>query len=67
VEHVCLLDACPDTNFGMQDGDTALTLASESGHVDIVKVLLKYNAKVDAKNIVSVHALSIHPLAAKAQ
>lgn len=35
------------------DMTTPLWIASQMGHVDIVKILLKYNANVDAERIVS--------------
>ncbi len=34
----------------MQDGDTALTLAANKGHLDIVKQLLQHGARVDLQD-----------------
>jgi uncharacterized protein len=39
------------------DGDTALALAAERGHIELVKVLLKNGADVNAKNLNGVTAL----------
>jgi ankyrin repeat protein len=43
------------TPIDIQDGETALILASEIGRVDVVKVLLEAKADVYAKNVVSLH------------
>ena len=43
---------CGDTlcSFVTQDGWTALMLASNSGHTDVVQLLLSSGAKVDLQN-----------------
>ena len=40
----------PFVSFLPQDGWTALMLASDSGHTDIVQLLLSSGAKVDLQN-----------------
>ena len=40
----------PLSHFVLQDGWTALMLASDSGHTDIVQLLLSSGAKVDLQN-----------------
>ena len=37
----------------LQDGVTALHLATLEGHVEVVKMLVKYGAAVDIRNKVS--------------
>jgi ankyrin repeat protein len=48
------------TPIGTQDGDAALALASENGHVEVVKVLLAAKAAINAKNHVRLHVLPIN-------
>jgi len=38
------------TLFGVQDGDTALMMASARGHIDVVKLLLDKGAKINKRN-----------------
>ena len=42
-----------DHYFALQDGRTALHWASESGHSNIVNILLSYDANVNVKDKVS--------------
>ena len=45
-----LLDAKADLNARNSDGATALIVASENGHADVVRVLLDAKADVNAKD-----------------
>ena len=42
------------TSFSVQDGDTALHVASGMGHKDTVEVLVQKGAQLDSKNNVSI-------------
>ncbi len=47
-------DIIQPIHFTLQNGDTALTLASFRGHVDVVQILLLHNADVNAPRPVRV-------------
>ena len=44
-----------------QDGETALEIASSSGHTDVVKLLVDYGAQIDNTNNVSTEAYMVLP------
>jgi len=48
---IAQLDEGADVNARDCDGDTALMLAAERGHIELVKVLLKNGADVNAANL----------------
>jgi uncharacterized protein len=48
---IAQLDEGADVNARDCDGDTALMLAAERGHIELVKVLLKNGADVNAENL----------------
>ncbi len=52
--HVYSLTTIELVDIPLQDGGTALTLASFRGYTNVVKTLLKYNADVNAQQVVSV-------------
>ena len=49
VEVNNLLDKCADINAGPPDGESALMIAALGGHIDVVRVLIKRGANVNAK------------------
>jgi len=47
---IFITEVVPFVSFVSQDGWTALMLASDSGHTDIVQLLLSSGAKLDLQN-----------------
>ena len=50
------------SSFSVQDGSTALHLASQNGHCEVVKILLKAKADVNIKTNVSKNYTNLYPL-----